>query len=360
MDLDGGSSAYSTAGPSYGTGYCDSQCPRDLKFVAGTANVEDWVPSETNSNTGVGGQGACCAEMDIWEANLVSTALTPHPCSTSAYHNCTGDDCGGTYSSTRYAGDCDPDGCDFNPFRQGNETFYGPGSIVDTSSTITVVTQFVEASGALSAIRRFYVQDDVVIANSESTVGGNSGYDGITEEFCSTQKTAFGDDNVWAKRGGLAGMGDALSRPMVLVLSVWDDYAANMLWLDATYPANDTGAGAGRGTCGADSGVPATVEADDASSSVVYSNIKFGPIGSTFDGGSGSVSASASGSDTAAAPSSAGTVAASSSSSPSAAATTNSETQLATSAASAAAATGSATKPKTCKRRKRSHAMAQN
>ncbi len=37
MDADGGLSKYSTnkAGAKYGTGYCDSQCPRDLKFING-------------------------------------------------------------------------------------------------------------------------------------------------------------------------------------------------------------------------------------------------------------------------------------------------------------------------------------
>lgn len=37
MDKDGGMAKYSTnkAGAKYGTGYCDSQCPRDLKFING-------------------------------------------------------------------------------------------------------------------------------------------------------------------------------------------------------------------------------------------------------------------------------------------------------------------------------------
>ena len=37
MDADGGMSKYAnnTAGAKYGTGYCDSQCPRDLKFING-------------------------------------------------------------------------------------------------------------------------------------------------------------------------------------------------------------------------------------------------------------------------------------------------------------------------------------
>lgn len=59
--------------------------------------------------------GACCAEMDLWEANSVSFALTPHPCKKSQYFICEKDNCGGTYSEERYSGDCDPDGCDLNP-----------------------------------------------------------------------------------------------------------------------------------------------------------------------------------------------------------------------------------------------------
>lgn len=37
MDADGGMAKYSTnkAGAKYGTGYCDAQCPRDLKFING-------------------------------------------------------------------------------------------------------------------------------------------------------------------------------------------------------------------------------------------------------------------------------------------------------------------------------------
>jgi|SRR5687768_7561483 cellulose 1,4-beta-cellobiosidase len=37
MESDGGKKSYSTnqAGAKYGTGYCDAQCARDLKFVGG-------------------------------------------------------------------------------------------------------------------------------------------------------------------------------------------------------------------------------------------------------------------------------------------------------------------------------------
>lgn len=73
-------------------------------------NVAGWTPSSNDQNAGVGGHGSCCAEMDIWEANSVSAAVTPHSCQTVSQTMCNGDSCGGTYSSDRYAGTCDPDG----------------------------------------------------------------------------------------------------------------------------------------------------------------------------------------------------------------------------------------------------------
>ncbi|KAF4813278.1 putative exoglucanase type C [Colletotrichum tropicale] len=288
MDADGGLSKFSTnkAGAKYGTGYCDSQCPRDVKFINGVANVDGWNPSSNDANGGVGSLGACCAEMDIWEANKISTAYTPHPCQNNAYHSCVGDACGGTYSSDRYAGDCDPDGCDFNSYRQGNKTFYGPGSgnTIDTTQKLSVVTQFIKGSdGVLSEIKRFYVQNGKVVPNSQSTISGNSG-NSLTPAFCSAQKKVFGDTDVFNLRGGFAQMSKAVAAPMVLVLSLWDDHYANMLWLDSTYPVDKAGQpGADRGTCPTTSGVPADIESSVPNSNVKFSNIKFGPIGSTFN-----------------------------------------------------------------------------
>ena len=225
--------------------------------------------------------------MDIWEANSISTAFTPHPCDSTSQTMCEGDECGGTYSSSRYAGTCDPDGCDFNSYRMGNTSFYGPGKIVDTSSKITVVTQFITSdgtdSGSLKEIKRLYVQNGQVIANSASDVSGVSG-NSITSDFCTAQKSAFGDDDIFTQHGGLSGMGDALSKGMVLVLSLWDDHYANMEWLDSNYPtdASASDPGVARGTCAAGAGKPETVESESASANVVFSNIKFGPIGSTY------------------------------------------------------------------------------
>ncbi|KAK0629147.1 glycoside hydrolase [Bombardia bombarda] len=286
MDEDGGLSKYSgnKAGAKYGTGYCDAQCPRDLKFINGEANNANWKESSNDPNAGAGGYGSCCTEMDIWEANSISTAYTPHPCKTVGQHRCSGDDCGGTYSETRYAGTCDPDGCDFNSFRQGVKDFYGPDMTVNTKKKMTVVTQFIKGSnGQLSEIKRFYVQDGKVIPNSESTIDGNPG-NSITPEFCEKQKIAFGDDDVFKATGGFAQFSKGVAAPMVLVMSLWDDHFANMLWLDSTFPVESSPdePGKGRGTCDTSSGVPSEVEVSQSSNQVIYSNIKFGPIGSTF------------------------------------------------------------------------------
>ncbi|KAL9107179.1 MAG: hypothetical protein Q9227_007879 [Pyrenula ochraceoflavens] len=289
MDADGGMAKYSTnkAGAKYGTGYCDSQCPRDLKFINGQANSQGWQPSSSDSNAGTGNYGSCCPEMDIWEANSISTAVTPHPCNVLTQTRCTGDSgCGGTYSGTRYGQYCDPDGCDFNSYRMGVKNFYGPGMTVDTKSKVTVVTQFVTAdgtdTGTLSAIKRIYVQNGKVIANSNSAVSGVTG-NSITQSFCDAQKKAFGDTNEFDTMGGLAAMGNALKNGMALVLSIWDDHYAGMLWLDSNYPTDKsaTSPGVARGTCATTSGNPSDVESS-SSTQVVYSNIKFGPINSTY------------------------------------------------------------------------------
>lgn len=55
-----------------------------------------------------------------------------------------------------------------------------------------------------------------------------------------------------------------------------------MLWLDSTFPVDKSGPGTERGSCSTDSGVPSEIEAEVPGSTVMFSNIKFGPIGSTF------------------------------------------------------------------------------
>jgi cellulose 1,4-beta-cellobiosidase len=235
--------------------------------------------------------------MDIWEANVVSAAYTPHPCSVSGQTRCSGTDCG---IGARYSSLCDADGCDFNSYRMGDTSFYGAGKTVDTTKVFTVVTQFITtdgtSSGTLKEIKRFYVQNGKVIPNSQSSITGVTG-NSITDSFCAAQKTAFGDTNEFAIKGGLAKMSAALSTGMVLVMSIWDDHTADMLWLDAPYPPTKSPSAPGvtRGTCSASSGAPADVEKNSPGASVTYSNIKWGPINSTYTGtltGGGSSSSS--------------------------------------------------------------------
>ena len=80
--------------------------------------------------------------MAFRESNSHSFALTPHACEVgnNGYHVCEDQDCGGTYSDDRYAGHCDANGCDYNPFRMGNKDFYGAGKTLDTTKPFTYVT----------------------------------------------------------------------------------------------------------------------------------------------------------------------------------------------------------------------------
>ncbi|ESZ97145.1 cellobiohydrolase precursor [Sclerotinia borealis F-4128] len=244
LPADGGISSTNTAGAKYDTG-----------------------SASNNANTGV--------------ANSISTAVTPHSCDTVTQTTCTGDACGGTYSASRYAGTCDPNGCDFNSYRMGNKTFYGPGLTVNTNAVFTVVTRFLTSTSTFNQIKRFYVQNGKVIPNSYSSISGVTG-NSITTPFCTAQKPAFGDNTSFFKHGGLASMSAAFKSGMVLVLSIWDDYYANMLWLDSTYPVGSTAVGGPSGSCGTRSGVPADVEGSAAGAYVVYSNIKVGAINATY------------------------------------------------------------------------------
>ncbi|KAG9074008.1 Exoglucanase 1, partial [Ceratobasidium sp. 370] len=283
MAADGGLSKYpnNKAGAKYGTGYCDAQCPKDIKFINGEANSAGWTGSPNDPNSGSGSYGTCCTEMDVWEANSVSTAYTPHPCSVTGQTRCSGSEC------TSF---CDQPGCDFNSFRMGDKSYYGKGLTVDTTKKMTVVTQFITdtntAAGKLVEIRRLYVQDGKVIQNSKTNIPGMNPYDSITDNFCSAQKTAFSDQNVYASKGGMATMDKSFTNGVVLVMSIWDDHAANMLWLDSSYPldADPSAPGITRGTCATTSGKPTDVETNSPNASVTFSNIRFGDIGSTYSG----------------------------------------------------------------------------
>jgi len=355
MAADGGMSAYpnNKAGAKYGTGYCDAQCPHDVKYINGEANNINWVPSSNDANSGKGSYGTCCPELDIWEANSISTAFTPHPCTVSGQTRCSGNDCGD--GANRYTGVCDKDGCDFNAFRMGNQSFYGPGKIIDTNKPVTVVTQFITTDGTdngdLKEIRRIYVQNGVVIGNPVSTYTTLSSSNSLTDSSCTAAKTLFGDTNDFATKGGMKQMGASMKRGLVLVMSLWDDHDSNCLWLDgAAFPVDKSPStpGIARGTCATTSGVPADVEKNSPDATVKFSNIRWGPFGGTTAGvpsPSGQTGASASsttGSQTATGASSASTSAGSNTNSNGASATNTGAS------ATNSAASGSSTTSTSC------------
>merc|ERR1712146_388964 len=85
------------------------------------------------------------------------------------------------------------------------------------------------------------------------------------------------DGTNFLEKVGLDAVEKAIDAGVVLVMSLWDDHYANMLWLDSTYPTDGSQPGSYRGACSIDSGVPADVEVDQADATVKFFDIKFGP-----------------------------------------------------------------------------------
>jgi cellulose 1,4-beta-cellobiosidase len=302
-------------GATYGTGYCDAQCPKDIKYIDGKANWQ-------------GNVGACCMEMDIWEANSRSAAFTPHNCARQGSNPviaCEDDvTCG--VGEHRYDGVCDKNGCDLNPYRFGHTNFYGPGSefTVNTDKPMKVVTQFIQDENKdVTEIRRLYVQDGQVIHSPSMKITESDGseyeFDSISDEMCQKTKAWMDESQTgghWAELGGMAQMSKSFKNGMVLVMSIWDDSSdAKMQWLDSLYPEDGTNNGDNRGSCPA----PGTNYFDRTrimygpesdyqtladqtcggecseqgatgwqyAAKVAFSNIKFGTtLGSTYDSGS--------------------------------------------------------------------------
>jgi cellulase len=244
MSNTGGRTQYNPGAANYGSGYCDAQC-----------GVDTWFNGSVNTD----GARSCCNEMDLWEANANATALTPHPCSATT---------------------CDPDGCGLNPYGQGLTTFYGVnGDSVNTLEPFTVVTQFYTSdnttTGTLTQISRLYVQNGKVIPEP---VSPNTGLNSITASWCDSS------DSAAASLGGLTTMGEALESGMVLIFSIWNDAGQYMNWLDS----------GSSGPCSSTAGDPTLIQQQDPGTSVTWSNIRWGDIGSTYLDVVSSVSSSSS------------------------------------------------------------------
>jgi cellulose 1,4-beta-cellobiosidase len=286
MDADGGAAKHGAAGAKYGTGYCDAQCPHDLKWINGEANVEDWKPSDTDANAGFGKYGTCCTELDIWEANRHSTAFTMHSCKVEEQTRCHGVHCGDNAKGERFQGVCDKNGCDIQSTRLENTKFWGPGSefTLDSTKPVTVTTQFITVdgtdSGTLKEVKQFYHQNGKKIEHPKYTVNGKK-HNTISDEFCQDWVDTTKDGTNFLDIGGMGSVDKSLDAGVVLVMSLWDDHEANMLWLDSTYPVNGTSPGDKRGDCSTTSGVPKDVEEKHGHAKVTFSDIRVGRLGTT-------------------------------------------------------------------------------
>ena len=243
------------AGAAFGTGYGDAQCPTDVKFINGTANVR-------------GEYGNCAAEIDIFEGNREAMAYTMHPCSIQGQRRCRGDECQDV---------CDKSGCDFNSYRAGFRDFYGPGKVIDTTKAFELTTQFLTDTGSdegsLMEVRQLYSQNGQVLPAPGT----------ITDSECAARSSLYGDRDIFASKGGLRSMGEALDRGVVLVLSIWDDGAANMLWLDSTYPPGSSAPGSLRGPCPpGPTNEPAFLRGRYPGISARIGDFRVGGIGSTY------------------------------------------------------------------------------
>ncbi|KAJ9144140.1 Glucanase [Pleurostoma richardsiae] len=210
MDLTGGQSTLNTGGAEYGTGYCDAQC-RVFPFIEGVGNID--------------GDGSCCNEIDIWEANSQATSMS-------------------------------------------HEDYYGSELTVDTSQPFTVVTRFKEEDGVLVAIQRAYIQGGRFISNKclnlvERTARPSS----ITDEYCCKSGASR-----YLDMGGNQAVGEALDRGMVLAMSLWWDTDTFMNWLDS----------GSNGPCSTTEGNPTVIVEAQPNPVVTFSNIRWGEIGSTY------------------------------------------------------------------------------
>ncbi|KAH7368238.1 endoglucanase EG-1 [Plectosphaerella cucumerina] len=250
MEADGGASALNKGGAAFGTGYCDAQC-YTTPFINGEGNVE--------------GYGACCGELDIWEANSRAVHVAPHPCNITRLYECEGEAC-------QFEGVCDKYGCAWNPYRVEQDDYYGRGPEfdVDTTSPFTVITTFpADADGKLTSIHRSYVQNGRLIRSEVVNNPDLPQVNALDDEFCeATGARRF------MELGAHEGMGDAMSRGMVLAVSLWWDAGGGMQWMD--------GAAQNAGPCNETEGFPDNIVKVEPNPVVTFSNIRWGEIGTTW------------------------------------------------------------------------------
>merc|ERR1712142_609449 len=189
---------------------------------------------------------------------------------------CTDDEMCGV--SDRYTSVCDRDGCDFNAYRLGEQTFYGPGEefTVNTLKPMTVTTRGIVENGELVEIGRIYYQEGKEIPQTMVEIEG-SVFNTITDATCLKMRDYWANkQNTYLQKGGMKSMGESMARGHVLVMSLWRDDYVQMKWLDAELGEDP---GRTRGSCSGDQIDFDSQEAHDAY--VTFANVRYGDIGST-------------------------------------------------------------------------------
>ncbi|XP_046446265.1 probable 1,4-beta-D-glucan cellobiohydrolase B isoform X3 [Daphnia pulex] len=219
MPADGGHAEFGYAGAIYGTGFCDGQ---------------DDPPN--------------CLEMDIIEANSLATMFTAHPCNATA-------------------GKCSAYGCGLNSYPLGHKDFYGRGSnyAVDTTKPFTIITRFITTDGMdtgdLKEVQQLYVQNGQMIFTPEV----EGGFSTLSDEFCDYHYIpTFPPGYEDYFHGITDGVTPGMKKGVVLIFGLWGDADDTYMgWLDQE-PYG-----------------PCPVEPNNPNSTVTFSNVRFGPIGST-------------------------------------------------------------------------------
>ena len=148
--------------------------------------MENWFPSETDTNSGTGKCGCCCTEIDLWEANKVASAYTIDSRTPREQTPCNGVDCGDN-GEDRFKGICDKYGCDIQPHRLGTHNFFGPGFdfMIDSTKPVMVTTQLIATDGndhgKLTEVKQFYQKGGETIQHSSYSVNGQQ-HNSITDD----------------------------------------------------------------------------------------------------------------------------------------------------------------------------------
>jgi cellulose 1,4-beta-cellobiosidase len=220
--------------------------------------------------------GTFCSEMDIFEGNTKTQVYTTHGCiDKCAQFTDTVEECArATMSQDQIDNVCDHSGCGINPFRYGannsyNEDWYGAGAgfSLDASKVFTVTTQFHKDN-----ITRFYFQGGKRIDLPTLYPGAEALKEPALEaDYCDATYDRWSGG---AEYEPMAQMLKNLENGMVLAMSVWYDKETNgqggMSWMDGNNSWGKVG--------------PCTeTTSDDGDHQATFSNIRFGPIGTTTD-----------------------------------------------------------------------------